>query len=611
MKISEAPPLANGRSAREESSPAGEYIRRLGLWEARAKRLEPYERRMGAVRLLLAALALATIWASVFGRLFSAFWVLLAIAAFAAAVLGHTALRRRYARARRAVALYRNGLARLEDRWAGRGVTGVRFASDTHVYAADLDLFGQGGLFELLSAARTRMGEETLAQWLLAPARIDEIRKRQACITDLRARTDLAEDLALLGEEHKVAAQPQALVAWAESAHALPQPWVRWAVWALPALCIMSAMVWGLFGLLWPLLLVLLLEIVVLALLGRPISAVLSGTEVALEDLDIVSGLLSRVEREPFQAPALRAMIATVSSHEQSASRSFQQLHTIANLAESRSNLVVRWLLSVPLLFPLYAALRAERWRVRHGAVVRRWIEAVGQIEALGSLARYSYEHPADPLPELLEGSPCFRAAGIGHPLMPAERCVRNDVELAGDTHILLVSGSNMSGKSTLLRTVGLNAVLAMAGAPVRAHSLSLTVLQVGASIRINDSLQAGISRFYAEITRLRKLYELACREPPMLFLLDELLQGTNSHDRRIGAEAILSAYRECGAIGLATTHDLALTTLQAPDQRAPRNMHFDDHIEGGVISFDYKLRDGVVTTSNALELMRSIGLKV
>jgi DNA mismatch repair ATPase MutS len=206
------------------------------------------------------------------------------------------------------------------------------------------------------------------------------------------------------------------------------------------------------------------------------------------------------------------------------------------------------------------------------------------------------------------------RAAALGgvairHPLLA--RAVANDVALGGDApHVLLVSGSNMSGKSTYLRTVGTNVVLALAGAPVRARRLALTPLRVGATLRIQDSLQAGKSRFYAEITRLKELADLAEGDLPLLFLLDEILHGTNSHDRRIGAEAIVRGLVARGAIGLVTTHDLALTEL-AGGGALLANAHFEDQVRDGEIAFDYTLRPGVVTHSNAIALMRAVGLRV
>jgi DNA mismatch repair ATPase MutS len=204
-----------------------------------------------------------------------------------------------------------------------------------------------------------------------------------------------------------------------------------------------------------------------------------------------------------------------------------------------------------------------------------------------------------------------FEGVAIGHPLLPADRCVRNDVKLVGDQQLLIVSGSNMSGKSTLLRTIGTNTVLGLSGAPVCAQHLRISPLAIGASIRLQDSLQEGSSRFYAEILRLRQIADLSQGELPALFLLDEILHGTNSHDRGIGAEAVLRNLLENGAIGLITTHDLALT--QVAEVLAPRavNVHFQDHLEDGEIAFDYRMHDGIVAKSNALELMRAVGLEV
>jgi len=204
-----------------------------------------------------------------------------------------------------------------------------------------------------------------------------------------------------------------------------------------------------------------------------------------------------------------------------------------------------------------------------------------------------------------------YEARALGHPLLPSARCVRNDIALGGARQVLIVSGSNMSGKSTMMRTIGINAVLAFAGAPVRARQLRLSPLSIGASIQIQDSLQGGASRFYAEITRLKQIVELTRGERPLLFLLDEILSGTNSHDRRIGAEAIIRGLVERGAIGLTTTHDLALTRMVEPLGERAANVHFEDHLEDGKMVFDYRMQPGIVTHSNALELMRAVGLEV
>jgi len=256
--------------------------------------------------------------------------------------------------------------------------------------------------------------------------------------------------------------------------------------------------------------------------------------------------------------------------------------------------------------------MAVEAWREQCGPHIGQWIAAVGEFEALSCLAGFGYERPGTVFPEFTEGSdPCFQATGLAHPLISLAEVVANDVALGDGTRLWIVSGSNMSGKSTLLRSVGLNAVLAWAGAPVTATSLRVSPVRIGASMRANDSVIDHRSRFYAEISRLRDVMELARAGHPTLFLLDELLSGTNSHDRRIGAEALIRGLVERGAIGMVTTHDLALAEIAATLNGTAANVHFEDHLEGGEIRFDFRLRTGVVTRSNALALMRAVGLDV
>jgi DNA mismatch repair ATPase MutS len=227
-------------------------------------------------------------------------------------------------------------------------------------------------------------------------------------------------------------------------------------------------------------------------------------------------------------------------------------------------------------------------------------------------MATFAYEHPGDPFPTLVDKGPLFEADALAHPLLPSDAAIPNDVRLGGDhSHVIVVSGSNMSGKSTLLRSVGVNVVLALAGSPVRAAALRLSPLVLGATLKVEDSLEAGRSRFYAEILRIRTIVDAARGPVPLLFLLDEILHGTNSYDRRIGAEAIVRALAESGAIGLVTTHDLALTEVPSRLSVPSVNMHFEDRLEGGRMIFDYRMRPGVVEHSNALALMRAIGLDV
>jgi DNA mismatch repair ATPase MutS len=263
------------------------------------------------------------------------------------------------------------------------------------------------------------------------------------------------------------------------------------------------------------------------------------------------------------------------------------------------------------LLWDVHFTYAIERWREENGHAILDWMDSVGQLEALAALAGYAYERPTRPFPEIVESGPVFEGIELGHPLIAEEEVVPNSVSLGESPRALIVSGSNMSGKSTLLRTVGINAILALAGAPVCATSLRISPLSLGATLRVQDSIQSGTSRFYAEIKKLKQLTAMAESGTSLLFLLDELFSGTNSHDREIGANALLKGLLEAGAVGLVTTHDLALTKAGGADGAPIQNVHFEDHLEGDRLVFDYQMRPGIVTKSNALALMRAVGLKV
>jgi hypothetical protein len=515
-------------------------------------------------------------------------------------------------RLERAVAFYERGLARLENRWGGSGEQGLRFLDENHPYAVDLDLFGRESLFELLCSARTRAGEETLAAWLKAPAAPGEIRARQTAVLELRTRLDLREELAVLGTDVRAGVQPEALSGWAVGPTLLDSSAIRILATIL-AVASLSSLVWWLllggekavFGFL------AIAELFLAYYLRHPVRSVLEAVEGPCQDLALLSQVLRRLERESFSSPRLVELGRQLETEGRPPSRQIAQLNRLIVLLDSRRNQLFAPI-AMLLLWGTQLAFAIEAWRRKSCPAVPRWVAAVGEIEALSSFAGYSYERPQDVFPEIEDQESAFYSGeALGHPLIAEDRCVRNDVKLQDSPRVLLVSGSNMSGKSTLLRSVGTNAVLALAGAPVRAARLRLSPLAVGASIRIVDSLQTGISRFYSEITRLRQLVDLTEGPRPLLFLLDELLHGTNSHDRRIGAEAVVRDFVQRGAVGLLTTHDLALAHIADVLSPLATNVHFQDHIENGKIVFDYRLRPGIVTKSNALELMRSVGLDV
>ena len=551
-----------------------EYERRLDVWGARIERLNRTHVHISNLRLLLFGISAVVAWFAFVRSAISPAWVVVPAVLFGALLIVHAKVLNRVERAQRARLLYERGLARLDGHWAGTGSDGARFLDD-HAYARDLDLFGRGSLFELLNAARTEAGERTLAEWFKQGAAIDEVRARQAAVDELRAMLDFREDIAVLADAGTVS-RTGLVAQWAAS----PPIGLGWAVPVVLSVCAAVLVVLAVLAywdwLPWSLAIAwLMVEAVVVRVTRRSTEPVVARVGKPADDLAVMAELLARIEREPATAPRLVAVRRALEADGGRASRAIARLTQLVSLRESSMHNLFFMPLTTALLVPDQLAAAIDRWHASHGRAVAGWLQAVGDLEALSSMATYAYEHAGDPFPVLVDDGPLFHADGLGHPLMTETASVRNDVRLGGGAPaVVVISGSNMSGKSTLLRSVGTNVVLALAGAPVRAANLKLSPLAIGATLRIEDSLQAGHSRFYAEILRIRGIVEIARGPVPLLFLLDEILHGTNSYDRRIGAEGIVRALVGLGAIGLVTTHDLALTEL--PSQfGCAANMHF------------------------------------
>jgi ABC-type multidrug transport system fused ATPase/permease subunit len=620
------------------------YADRLAARRASASALAVKLDTLSYARLGAFLVALVVAGLSFGAELISAWFTLVPLAVFAYFVVKFEATRGRKIWAERAAKFYSGGLDRLAGKSAGNG-DGERFADDAHPYAADLDLFGPGSVFERITACRTRAGEDTLAAWLLAPAEPSEVKARQEAVADLTPRLDLREAVAVAGADAP-AADYHPIAEWGMAPREAVPQWKRWAVevlgwanvlawggWFFASTTSLPVIVFGVSSL-----------VIALPLLGWS-RRVLAPLERTIDNLSLFESLLARIERERFNAPRLKELQTSMTAEGLTASEQIRQLREMLHWYNSRRN---PFFVPIAILrmWDIRFAFKLEAWRARSGSAVANWLRAVGEGEAFSSLAGYSYENPTDIFPTVLpsphpargvdcagstisrgrnepgEGGgasppgegPKLVSTGVAHPLLPLNRGVRNDVSLGGSDgpRVLIISGSNMSGKSTLLRAVGVNAVLALAGGVVRATSFTLTPISLGATMRVQDSLQAGKSRFFAEVTKVRLLLDVATREsgPPLLFLLDELFAGTNSADRVAGAEGVIRTLVAAGAIGFVTTHDLSLTAVTDTIPGAV-NVHFRDDITDGELHFDYTMRPGVVPHGNGLALMRAVGLKV
>jgi hypothetical protein len=592
------------------NEPRTEYGQRLAARQSERDQLAQQEGRVANGRLLVFFVGAATGLAAFWGGVISGWWLAPVVAVFMGLMVTHDRTLRRLRRVELAIAFYERGLARIDGHWAGHGTPGDDVAPKDHPYATDLDLFGHGSLFELLCTARTRAGEQALATWLSEAAEPVVIRARQEAVEELRLMLDLREDLAFHGADVKQSLHKNVLTEWAEGSPLFQSQglWVSSAIMA--ALGVAGLLVWIASGLLAPLMIVAMVELLTIVFVRRALAESAGAVEEPSRELEVLAGVLARFEEESFQCAPLRAIHDRLTETGVRASHSVARLDRLVYLMEAPRNAFFAPI-AVALMWPVHVAFAVEKWRARWGKDVRRWVEAVGELEALCALAGYAYEHPDAAIPEIVEEWPLIEGKGLGHPLIDASLLVRNDVHLTKEQPLLMISGSNMSGKSTLLRTVGVNAVLALAGGRVCAEALRISPMALGASLRTMDSIQEGTSRFYAEILRLKGLTDIAQGSLPLLFLLDELLHGTNSHDRRIGAAAIIKGYLNHGAMGLVTSHDLALTEMASELGSRAANMHFEDSLENSQLIFDYTLRPGVVKKSNALELMRAVGLDV
>ena len=453
--------------------PRAEYDRRLDAWRARIIALDAAHLRVSNLRLLIAGAAAVAGWLA-FGRnAISPLWIFGIVAGFIALMVVHARLLERRERARRAERWYVRGLDRLNGTWPGKGRHGGRFLVD-HPYARDLDLFGPGSLFELLNTASTEAGEETLADWLRAPASIPEIGARQTAAAELRENIDFREDLAVLAAESEVS-RTGSLASWATAA---PAGLTRAAQTALAGSGAMTAAVTWLvlnerLAARW-LIIWLLAEFVIALVWRRQVHLVLSRIATPDRDLALLGGLLSRIETERVSAPRLVELQAVFVTDGVSPSRRIAKLRRLVSWLDSTRNQMFAPI-ALALLLPQQLAVAIDRWHGAYGPRVVLWLKAIGELEALSATGTYAFEHPNDPFPTLVDSGPLFDARSLGHPLMVDERSVRNDVALGGGAAgIMVISGSNMSGKSTLLRSVGVNVVLAQAGAPVRATHVPL-----------------------------------------------------------------------------------------------------------------------------------------
>lgn len=559
--------------------------------------------------LVRASLADATLW------LVAGAW----LAAFLLVLPWHERIVQRQRRAAALRELNEEALRRLARAWDRLPVPRVPEALAVDHRARDLDLFGRASLLQLLGTPHTPAGRLRLAGWLLQPAPPAEIALRQEAVRELAPEVEFRQQI-------EVRTRPM------ESAPPDVEPFLRWAEdepWLLPR----KGLVWltrllppVTVGLViaafappfpaWPAWLAVTVNFFLMYRFGERLEGAFNRTEAREREFRTYADAMEHAVSRDATAPALRRIGGTLAFQGRPAHAWMQLLDDRIGLSEARRNPILRLPIELLFLWDFHALWLLERWQQAVGKQARGWLEALGELEALSALAGLRHDNPGWALPAVAPGEDRFAARVLGHPLIPEERRVPNDVEVGPAGTFLLVTGSNMSGKSTLLRSMGLNAVLAQAGGPVCAEALRMPPVELATSILVEDSLAGGVSFFMAELLRIRSVVEAADRSRAegrvLLYLLDEILRGTNSSERQVAVRRVLLHLLRSGAIGAVSSHDLQVAEI--PELRAAsRPVHFQEtlHPGGGerAMTFDYRMRPGIATTTNALALMELVGL--
>lgn len=612
------------REGAASASPAATYAERAERFDKEAAERLGKVRVYGRLRLALFAAAVAGGWWLFASGRGGAAWLLLAAAAFVFAVLvaRQRAARRRMRRSELMADFNREGIARVERRWADLpSIPGATAAGD-HDYAVDLDLYGDASLLQLLGVCGTAPGWNTLQAWMLGGADADEIALRQEAVLEMAGALDFRDRLAAegrlvaSGDSGDTDASADRFLRWAEGDAWLREqrwPWIASLVLApvnVAAITLFSLGAVPTPALAWPLV----ISALVLVPRWQAMHSAFAEADDGESGVRRFGPLLRHIHNASLGSRHAVAIRHRLGAGPRVAHEEINALRRLIDMADVRRSPLFHIPLALLLHWDVHVLVALERWQKRSGHRVRDWLHAAGETEALAALAALAADHPDWTMPALDPDAHTVKARALGHPLIAPDICVRNDVEVGPAGSFLLVTGSNMSGKSTLLRALGLNAVLAQAGGPVCAARLRMPPLRVVTSMRVDDSLAEGMSYFMAGLQRLKMVVEAARSPgtvaPRTLYLLDEILQGTNSAERRIAARTVLRHLLETDAIGVVTTHDLSLAEADDLTTRAVP-VHFTESVDDGTegLAFDYRLRPGIATSTNALTLLEMVGL--
>lgn len=509
----------------------------------------------------------------------------------------------------------RQSIARITGQWVDFADQGEEYLDLQHQYSYDLDICGRGSLFQWINHTFTFLGREFLQNSLLQPLKsITKIKQRQEAIDELAEKLDWRQRFRAEGNFIKKGRNnPASLFDWAENESPIfRRPWLISGIRAIITITITSFLLaWRVDIRFLYLSGVMLLVQLVLLFAGQRLSAAVYGvTNLHRDTIVTFKQLLALVEGENFSSDYLSELQSDlVDPGENQASQQIDKLSSVVNMMNFQYGQLFYFLVNLFFLYDYHCMFALEKWKQQSGNNLRTWFTVIGKFEEISSLAIIRYDNPDWCYPQFTNTPQTLSAVNMGHPLLSADVRVCNDLHIKDSGTVLLITGSNMSGKSTLLRTAGVNLVLAYIGAPVCAAGFNCAIMDIYSVMRVNDNLEKNISSFYAELLRIKTIVQAAGKGDNIFFLLDEIFKGTNSQDRHNGATTLIKKLSKMGAIGLVSTHDLELGALASEQDFTVENYHFSEHYANNEILFDYKLRPGISQTTNAIYLMRMVGI--
>lgn len=595
-----------------------EFKDRLAKYQLKEAKKKKKADRLSNLRLLvfLSGAAVSLLLFLETNRLYSFLSLVIWLAAFICLIIRHKNVSAELKKLGCKLVINREYIDRMGSGWMEFSDCGQEFVDSANPYTSDLDIFGPKSLFQWINIAKTYYGRLTLRNFLEKPDKsISAIEMRQSAVKELSKKLDFCQELQSEGMLSKgVGSNPEKLLEYAEDQTArFKNKKLQNLFYILPASLILTFSLWLLGGpvpLFIPLLL-LVLQMIIFAAGYIKNSEIVNAVYGLRKHLGAYVNLLMLIEREDFEDRYLSELRGRLfkKNGSEPASASLRRLEKIANAVDIKYSTVLHFILNIFTLWDYHCVFTLEEWKSLYGKQTRQWLETAGYVEALASLAVIGHMYPEWAYPAFSQAGLKFTAKGFGHPLIPKDECVRNDFEIHKGTCV--ITGSNMSGKTTLLRTVGINLVLAYAGGPVFAEKLECAVMDIFTSMRVHDDLGSGISTFYAELLRVKMIIDHSKKKLPMIYLIDEIFIGTNSYDRTTGARSVLKNLNKSWIIGLISTHDFELCDLEEEKGTNVKNYHFIETYSNNEIMFDYKLRPGRSRTRNARHLMKMVGIEL